>query len=193
MDLLCGPPTVDNGSFFWTRFAGFAARFGGFMLTKFFSLTICGLALTTFGLAQIKVSGTMRCGRPDTEQQLEVGDNPGHTISITQTTCSWTKPLVVAGIQDTEGVSSQISEIQGSTFTSHGYFVDTMTNGDKIFLRYDATLTMTDGEVQTVQGKWTYTGGTGKFKAIQGDGTFRGTPGSRSATYELEGEYTLPE
>lgn len=154
---------------------------------------LCVLALATFSPAQTKISGTMRCGQPDTEQQLDVGDNPGHTISINQTTCSWTKPLVIEGVQDTEGVSSQISETQDSGFTSHGYFVDTMANGDKIFLRYEATVTLADGEVQSVQGKWTYTGGTGKFKSIQGDGTFSGTPGRGAATYDLEGEYTLPK
>jgi hypothetical protein len=163
------------------------------LLNNFLSFVACMLALVTLSAAQTKISGTMRCGRPDTEQQLEVGDNPGHTISINQTTCTWTKALVLEGIADTEGVSSQISEIQESSFTSHGYFVDSMANGDKIFLRYDATLTMAGGEVQSIQGKWSYTGGTGKFKGIQGDGTFSGTPGGRSATYDLEGEYTLPK
>ena len=151
------------------------------------------LALATFSAAQSKISGTMRCGRPDTDQQLNVGDSPGHTIAINQTTCTWTKPLVIGGIQDTEGVSSQISENQGSNFTSHGYFVDTMANGDKVFLRYDATVTLADGEVQSVQGKWTYTGGTGKFQGIQGDGTFSGEPGGSGASYELDGEYSLPK
>ena len=116
----------------------------------------------------------MHCNRPDTDQQLDVGDVSGHTISLTQTTCSWTKPLVIDGIPDTEGVSSQIGEIQDGNYTSHGYFVDTMSSGDKVFLRYEATVTMTDGEVQSVQGKWNFTGGTGKFKGIQGDGTFSG-------------------
>ena len=110
----------------------------------------------------------MRCGRPDTEQQLDVGDIPGHIISINQTTCTWGKPMVVEGISDTEGVSSQINEIQEGNFTSHGYFVDTMSNGDRVFLRYAATVTMADGGAQSVQGKWTYIGGTGKFKGIQG-------------------------
>jgi hypothetical protein len=166
---------------------------GGSMLSKSLSFVFCVFALAAFSPAQTKISGTMRCGRADTEQQLDVGDNPGHTISINQTTCTWTKPLVIEGTHDTEGVSSQISEIQGSSFASHGYFVDTMANGDKVFLRYEATVTLAAGEMQDVQGKWTYTGGTGKFKGIQGDGTFSGTPGGRGATYDLEGEYTLPK
>lgn len=153
----------------------------------------CLLELAAFCPAQSKISGTMHCARPDTDQQLDVGDSPGHVISITQTTCTWTKPLAIQGVQDTEGVSSQIGEVQGSTFSSHGYFVDTMANGDKIFLRYNATVTTADGEVQSIQGTWTYTGGTGKFKGIQGDGTFSGNAGGRGNSYDLEGEYTLPK
>jgi hypothetical protein len=167
------------------------ATSGGSVSNKSFSLIIGVLALATFSPAQTKISGTMHCGRPDTDQQLDVGDSPGHTITLDQTTCTWTKPLVIAGIQDTEGISTQISETQSGTFTSHGYFVDTMANGDKIFLRYEATVTLDDGEVQNIQGKWTYTGGTGKFKGIQGDGTFSG--GGRGASYDLQGEYTLPQ
>ena len=159
---------------------------------KILSFLACLLAWGAQGMAQTKISGTMRCGRPDTEQQLEVGDNPGHVISINQTTCTWTKPLTIEGVQDTEGISSQISEVQANSFTSHGYFVDSMANGDKIFLRYQATVTLADGEVQGVQGKWTYAGGTGKFKGIQGDGAFSGTPGRGAASYDFDGEYILP-
>jgi hypothetical protein len=161
------------------------------MLTKSLGVIGCALVLTLYSPAQTRISGTMHCGRPDTDQQLDVGDTSGHTISLTQTSCSWTKPLVIDGIPDTEGVSSQIGEIQDGNYTSHGYFVDTMSNGDKVFLRYEATVTMTDGEVQSVQGKWNYTGGTGKFKGIQGDGTLGGTPKGNGASYDLVGDYTL--
>lgn len=157
------------------------------MSTKFIAIALLLLALPTIAAAQNKISGTMHCNRPDTDQQLDVGDVSGHTISLTQATCTWTKAMVFDGVQDTDGISSQISEVDGDNLTSHGYFVDTMANGDKIFLKYEAIIPIAGGDTQSVHGKWTFTGGTGKFKGIQGDGTFSG----HGASYDLEGEYAL--
>ncbi len=162
---------------------------------RFCLLLACLPVWNSLGFVRRKAKYPELCaaGGPTPINSLMSATHPGHVISITQTTCTWTKPLTIEGVQDTEGVSSQISEVQGSTFTSHGYFVDTMANGDKIFLRYQATVTLADGEVQSIQGTWTYTGGTGKFKGIQGDGAFSGNAGGRGNSYDLEGEYTLPK
>jgi hypothetical protein len=160
---------------------------------KFSFFAVCLLGMVGVGSAQTKIFGTLHCARPDGEQQFDVGDSTGHIIEINQMTCTWTKPMNIGGVADTEGTSTGVNDIQSTTFVSHGYFVDSMANGDKVFMRYEATVTVQDGEASDVQGKWTYTGGTGKFKGIQGDGTFSGSPENQGrAAYDFTGEYTLP-
>ena len=48
--------------------------------------------------------------------------------------------------------------------------------------------------MQTSKGTWSYTGGTGKLKGIKGKGTYDGKGSSDgTATYQIEGDYTLPK
>ncbi len=47
-----------------------------------------------------------------------------------------------------------------------------MANGDKAFVRFEASATLKDGVPQTAEGKWTYVGGTGKLKGLKGKGTY---------------------
>ena len=151
----------------------------------------CALALVALAPAQTKISGTAKCGKPDTQQKVDVPDHPGHAISISQAKCTWTKPLEVGGLKGKEGVTSGMDDIHGGTAHSHGYYVDTMENGDKAFVSFQGSASMKD---KTSEGKWTYTGGTGKLKGLKGNGTYKGKgTEDGSATYDVEGEYTLPK
>ena len=148
----------------------------------------CVLAFATFAAAQNKVSGTAQCGKPDVRQMVEVSDHPGHMLMITQAKCTWSKPLEVDGVQSKDGLDSGVGEMHGGTGTSHGYYIDTMANGDKSFVKWQGTDSMKEGS----SGKWSYVGGTGKFKGLKGGGTYKGKMAEDgSVTFDVEGEYTL--
>ncbi len=117
----------------------------------------CVLALVALTTAQTKISGTAQCGKPDAQQKVDVPDHPGHAISISQAKCTWSKPMEVAGLKSKEGVTTDMNDIHGDTAHGHGYYVDTMENGDKAFVSFQGTASMKDN---TSEGKWNYTGGT---------------------------------
>ena len=68
-----------------------------------------------------------------------------------------------------------------------------MSNGDKMYGRFHGSATLKDGAPDTAEGAWEFAGGTGKLKGIKGKGTYKGTAGPEGITYEVEGEYTLPQ
>ena len=150
---------------------------------------LCVLSIATIALAQNKISGSAQCGKPDVQQQVDVSDHPGHSISIMQTKCTWSKPMEVAGIQDKDGTDSGMADLHGGTGTSHGYYVDNMANGDKAYVHWQGK----EGKDGS-EGKWTYTGGTGKLKGIKGGGTYKGKRADDgSMTVDVDGEYSLPK
>src|SRR5438067_1029523 len=97
---------------------------------------LCLLSLTTLAAAQNKISGSAQCGKPDVQQQVDVSDHPGHSISIMQMKCTWTKPMEVAGVQDKDGTDSGMADLHAGAGTSHGYYVDNMANGDKAYVHW---------------------------------------------------------
>ena len=159
------------------------------MLRKTLLVCFCGLSLMTFAGAQTKIAGSAQCGKPDVEQKVDVPDHPGHSLAISQMKCTWTKPFEIAGVQSKEGVDSGVADVHAKGANSHGYYVDTMANGDKAFVRWQGR----DMEANS-EGKWTYAGGTGKFKGLQGGGTYKGKRSDDgSVSFDIEGEYTLPQ
>jgi hypothetical protein len=152
---------------------------------------LCLLLFVTLAQGQTKISGIAQCGKPDIQQTVDVPDHPGHSLSISQSKCTWTKPMDVAGIQNKDGVTSSTQDIHGNSATTHGYYVDNMANGDKAYVRFQDTTSVKEG---TADGKWSYTGGTGKLKGIKGSGTYKakGAPDG-SVSFDVEGEYTLPK
>lgn len=151
-------------------------------------------ALTPMLAAQTKLSGTAHCGKPDQQQTLEVGDRSGHLLSLSKTTCTWTKPMEIGGAQNKELTLIASDDIRGELARGRGYVVDTMTSGDKAFVSFVGTTTLKNSLPQALEGRWRYTGGTGKLKGIKGTGTYKGTGAEDgSVTYEVEGEYELPE
>ncbi len=152
------------------------------------------LALATVAGAQTKISGTIKCNKPDPQYGIDIGDRPNHGFGIDKSNCTWLKPMEIAGGQTKDGYSVGSGETSGNKATGRGYHVSTMANGDKFHVRFQGTNTLKDGAPQSATGTWSFTGGTGKLKGIKGKGTYKGTAGADgSITYEVEGEYQLPK
>ena len=139
-----------------------------------------------------KVSGTLQCAKPNPQYSVEVGDEPGHLLTLSKATCTWTKPMELGGQQTKEGTSANTDEVEGTKAEAHGLHTSTMANGEKIFVKYEGEATLKDGAPQSTQGRWRFKGGTGSFKRLHGKGTYAGTPGADgSMTFAIEGEYEL--
>ena len=151
------------------------------------------LALATTAVGQ-KSSGTVKCAKADQQQTVQIGDKPNHAFSISQSKCTWVKPMEIGGVANTEGVVTSSDEIRGNSAQLRGYFVGTMANGDKGYYRYNGTGTSKDGILQTAEDKWTLVAGTGKLKGLKGQGTCKGKgDADGSVTWECEGTFESPK
>lgn len=157
-------------------------------LARAFGLTLV-FALATSALGQ-KTSGTVKCAKADPQHSVAIPDKEGHDFSISQSKCTWEKPMDIAGSPNKEGVVTASDEAHGGSIHLHGYYVDTMANGDKGYYRYEGTGTAKDGVFQTGEDKWTLVGGTGKLKGLKGQGTCKGKGASDgSVTWDCEGTF----
>ncbi len=164
------------------------------MRSKLFLILALVVALASTAAAQTKTTGTVSCAKPDPAYSIDVGDRAGHSLSISKSVCTWTKPMEIAGLQTKDGYDFTYGEASGAKVRGSGYHVSTMSNGDKIYVRFQGNDTMKDGKPETSEGTWSYTGGTGKLKGIKGKGTYKGKGGTDgSVTYDVEGDYTLPK
>ncbi len=151
--------------------------------------------MAPLALAQTKISGTVQCSKNTLEQMVPAGDRPNHALGVTQGHCTWTKPMLIAGVPTKQGVATGLQEVDGNNVNNHGVYVETMANGDQVHMSYEVTVITKDGQLLQITGhKWQIVGGTGKFKDIKGQGACKGTPtADGGVTYESRGEYTLPK
>jgi len=162
------------------------------MRRKSHVVSLCLLVCVGVARAQVKASGTLKCGKPDLEHTVDVA--PNHVLVLDQSKCSADKdkPFEIGGVKSGNAVSSDFSDVQGNKSKFHGYYVDTMENGDKGEYSFQGTATMKDNAIQTAQDSWTLLRGTGKLKGAKGKGTCKGTGAADgSLTWECDGEYTL--
>ena len=152
------------------------------------------LVLAVAAGAQTKTSGTIHCTQAaDTGKPIEVGDMAGHMMGVSKATCTWTKPMEIAGAKTKDGSSVSFDDMMGAKVSSHGTHVSAMDSGDKILVKFQGGGATKDGKMTGDSGTWSYAGGTGKLKGIKGKGTYKGAPNpDGSMTYEIEGDYTLP-
>ncbi len=151
------------------------------------------LALASVAAAQTKITGTLDCGKME-NQAMEVGDKPGHVLGLGQSKCTWSKPLEIAGITSKDDVATGSIDASGNRGQTHGYAVDTVSNGDKLTMRLTGTAEIKGDVAVSEKGTWTFVSGTGKLKGIKGKGSYAVTfKADGSSTVEAEGEYTLPE
>jgi hypothetical protein len=157
------------------------------------SLIVLGLA--TLSVAQTKISGYVKCSKPDQMQRIDVGDKPDHAFTISQNKCTWTKPMEIEGIQTKEDVITNSGEMSGTKVRTHGFVIDTLANGDKFYARtHGSDKYQSEGKVQSSNGWWSFEGGTGKLKGLKGEGTYKGRPDPNDASsliFEVEGQYEI--
>jgi hypothetical protein len=161
-----------------------------------YGLLVCLILLVaSSALAQTPMAGVTLCGPAKPEYVIRAGDNPGHSYGLAQGSCTWTKPWEVAGLKSTVGIGTQIIETNGDTSKVRGTFVDTMTNGDRVFYSFDFTLVAKPGGGQVSGHKWQMTGGSGKFQGVKGQGTCTAAPVGTDGSfrYDCRGDYTLPK
>jgi len=164
------------------------------MRSKVIPAFVVVLSAATAVLAQTKISGTVKCSKPDEQHGLEVGDRPGHSLTIAKGKCTWTKSLEIAGTKSKDDVGTSFGDVTGNKSQEHGYVVNTWANGDKSYVRTQGSATLKEGTIESADGTWNFTGGTGKLKDIKGKGTYKGKGApDGTVSYEVEGEYELPK
>src|SRR5258708_4938757 len=67
-------------------------------------------AATVLASAQTKVAGTIECGKPDTQQAIQIPDKAGHAFTIAQQKCTWSKPMEFNGVKTKDVVFTASSE-----------------------------------------------------------------------------------
>jgi hypothetical protein len=142
---------------------------------------------------QTKISGTMKCEKPDPSYSVEVQDRPGHVMLLQKFACSFPQApdFTTDKGKDASGVTT--GEVTSTHMTYTGSFINNMESGDKAFTSAKGSAIVKDGKPEGDHGTWVYTGGTGKFKGIKGKGTYKGTPnGDGTSTIEFEGDFVLP-
>lgn len=164
------------------------------MKTRFLLILAMAICFVSTATAQTKASGTLQCSKSDPMHMVEVGDKPGHAMIVDKSTCSWSKPMDIGGMQAKDGSSTEMSEANGAKSTGSGTHWGTVEGGDKYFVRFSGSATSTkEGNLEAATGTWKYAGGTGKLKGIAGKGTYKGKGNADgSTTWEIEGEYTMP-
>lgn len=153
----------------------------------------CGCVVFAFAVAitpaQMKLSMSGKCGKPDVTQNIPAGDQPGHVFSLAQGKCA-TKGEI-GGAASKEGAFSEHGDVSGNHGKAWGVYVETLDSGDKVFYTYQATTTIKDG-VMAGSNKYQLNGGTGKMKGAKGSGTCKLTGSADGGLdYECAGEYTL--
>jgi hypothetical protein len=159
----------------------------------FVVVLVCLCATVALAQNEGKVSNGWACAKPDKANSIDVGDEPGHTYSITQFKCTSTKGEY-AGVREKEGSATEFDELKGGKLTGHGIFIETFANGDKATFTYQLDGAVKGGKVGTLGDKWQATSGTGKFKGIKASGTCtgNGTPEGGSSL-ACTGTYSLPK
>lgn len=164
------------------------------MRSRTISFLMAALAFPALASGQTKISGIVKCLRPERSQKIDIGDRLNHSFAISQGKCTWVKPMTIADIQTKEDIGTNSEETSSAGARVRGYVVGTMSNGDKFTARTFAHDVYKGGNLQSTQGTWSFSSGTGKLKGIKGGGAFTGQPDSEgNVVIDVVGQYTLPK
>jgi hypothetical protein len=127
--------------------------------------------------------GKLKCQAPNPIYVVHVPDGPDHVMSVDQLKCTWIKPMEFFAIRNIDGVGTGCDDVNGRSIHTHGYFVDALENGDKVYweVRGDGTL-KPDGNLERHELHISVTGGTGRFSKATGQGTCVGSGNADSTS-----------
>jgi hypothetical protein len=190
-----GVQDCARAEFFAFTFIGRKAE----MLKLKIAMSFLGLLSLASGVcaqtavAQTKIAGTIQCAKPDPLSAVPVGDKQGHMFILAKARCTWTKPLVIAGVATKTAEDADYAEARGAKTRDSGYHLSVMDNNDSFLVRFiGASRTGQNGAVLTQTGRWSFVSGTGKIKGIAGKGTYKGTGAADgTVTTDIEGEYQI--
>jgi hypothetical protein len=126
------------------------------------------LGLASLAVAQDKVDVKWHCAPVTTQQKFDVGDMPGHAMGVAQGTCTATS----SSLGEKSGAWTETQNLWPKKAATHGTFVVTTDNGDKIYYAYTGDQNLT---AMTGVNKFKVAGGTGKYKSAKGEGSCPGT------------------
>ncbi len=156
------------------------------------AMSIAGLAVS-LASAQTKITGDGACPKGQPPLKMDVGDRPGHSMSLNKSSCAWNRAFDMAGLKAKTYVGVGVSDSQADKSKYSGYVVITMDNGDKAFVSSSGTSTIAKDGSSISEGTWSYTGGTGKLRGLTGKGTFKSTGAADgSSTDHIDGDYAVP-
>jgi hypothetical protein len=163
------------------------------MLRQISGAAGCAFLMASAAAAQTKISGAVQCSKPEQVGSVDVGDRPGHTITLNKGTCTWTTPIEIEGAKTKEDAMVIATEATPTRMTSNGAVVGSLDNGDKIFVSIHDVVPVKDGKPGDGHGTFMFTGGTGKAKGIRGKGTYvLVLSPDCTGTSQVEGEYEMP-
>jgi hypothetical protein len=147
-----------------------------------------------------KFSGTGKFGPMLSQTMLLPADAPNHQVTLVNRLQTWNSSD--PDWNDVQVTQFVFSDYVGGSGYHRGHNVNMHPGGDRTFLSYEGQTTRNtnpDGSWEArFEGKFRLTGGTGKFRGITGEGTYLGkgsAPGGPTATaasFEWQGEYSLP-
>jgi hypothetical protein len=130
------------------------------------------LLMSSAAYGQMKVMGSLRCDKPDPSYSVTPSDKAGHTLSLIQGNCRWTKIDVMAGVTQTTNTSWETVDTHGNSAHVNGYAVSSDGSGNDAYVKFSAAQSLKAGGMMRESGRWSYTGGAGKFNGLKGTGTF---------------------
>jgi hypothetical protein len=151
------------------------------------------LALPALAAAQTKLAGTVVCAKPDQEHAIPVEGEEGHAYAISHATCTWTKPMEIAGSKTKQDAFTNFDEVKGEVAMGHGTGVGTLVNGEKFHVRTEGKTLLKAGAPLSGQGTWKFQGGTGPLKALKGGGSYTCKNTPEGMACDVSGEYSLPK
>ena len=154
---------------------------------------VCILSCASLAMAQTKITGTGKCGAPEKQHAIDVGDTPDHKLMLVKQSCTWTGPYAIAGLKSATYTVIASSDAAGGRAHDNGYVINTMDNGDKAIVRFRGAATLKEGAPPASQGTWTFEDGTGKLKGLKGRGNYKSVLTPQGNEDHIEGTYILPK
>ena len=153
----------------------------------------CVLLFAAAATAQ-KMTEQIKCGQPDQQYAIPVGDAPGHVYSISHSRCTYPKPGNIGVSKKVAGEDVVFSETTGTRTQWHGVFTETMSNGEKLYYRHHGGGVLNNGAFVSGEDIWEVSGGTGSYQGFRGKGVCKLHPQPDGMFLDdCSGEYTAPK